>query len=154
MPGRVAQSPGASGMLSILSSAKCCWSWSWDVLVDGASTLPLLACCLPAGGVARNVAEALALLLKTAAGASGSASSAAQLPLLVSVVGDDLAGQALLQHWRQQGCATGFWSAGLACLVPFRLSNQAGEQACLLFALSSLKCPGPAHPSPTLRPAA
>lgn len=56
-----------------------------------------------AGGVARNVAEALALLLKTAASARSSAGDAAQLPLLVSVVGDDLTGQALLSHWRQQG---------------------------------------------------
>lgn len=64
----------------------------------------LVPCRLaPAGGVARNVAEALALLLKTAAGAGSSAGDPARLPLLVSVVGDDLTGQALLRHWRELG---------------------------------------------------
>lgn len=56
-------------------------------------------CHACAGGVARNVAEALALLLQKAGGAG----SSPQLPLLVSVVGDDLAGRALLQHWRELG---------------------------------------------------
>jgi sugar/nucleoside kinase (ribokinase family) len=58
-----------------------------------------------AGGVARNVTEALALLIKTAgmgAGAGGG-QLALPLPLLVSAVGDDLAGQALLQHWKSLG---------------------------------------------------
>lgn len=41
-----------------------------------------------AGGVARNIAESVALLCK----------SARALPLLVSVVGDDLPGKALLAH--------------------------------------------------------
>lgn len=50
------------------------------------------------------MAEALALLLKTADNSSSSRrSSSPQLPLLVSVVGDDLAGRALLQHWRDLG---------------------------------------------------
>ena len=48
-----------------------------------------------AGGVARNIAENVALLC-TAAGGSGAA--AVPLPLLVSVVGDDLPGKALLAH--------------------------------------------------------
>ncbi|KAL4857825.1 hypothetical protein ACK3TF_002234 [Chlorella vulgaris] len=61
-----------------------------------------------AGGVARNVAEALALLLTSAAGAAGSSGSStasppAALPLLVSAVGDDLAGSALLRHWQELG---------------------------------------------------
>lgn len=49
------------------------------------------------GGVARNVAEALTLLLKSAGATAG------QLPLLVSAVGDDLAGRTLLQHWQALG---------------------------------------------------
>ncbi|KAL4448643.1 hypothetical protein ABPG75_005862 [Micractinium tetrahymenae] len=53
-----------------------------------------------AGGVARNVAEALALLLR-----SGGA-PASRLPLLVSAVGDDLAGRALLLHWESLGLST------------------------------------------------
>lgn len=57
-----------------------------------------------AGGVARNVAHALALLLKTDGGSSsGSGKQQQPLPLLVSAVGDDLAGQALLQHWESMG---------------------------------------------------
>ncbi|KAI3426112.1 hypothetical protein D9Q98_008491 [Chlorella vulgaris] len=64
-----------------------------------------------AGGVARNVAEALALLLTSAAGAAGgsgssTASPPAALPLLVSAVGDDLAGSALLRHWQELGLST------------------------------------------------
>lgn len=70
--------------------------------------LPLTRHCLSAGGVARNVAEALALLLTSAAGAAGgsgssTASPPAALPLLVSAVGDDLAGSALLRHWQELG---------------------------------------------------
>ncbi|PSC67542.1 pseudouridine kinase isoform X1 [Micractinium conductrix] len=53
-----------------------------------------------AGGVARNVAEGLARLLLSDGGAP------AALPLLVSAVGDDLAGAALLQHWRALGLST------------------------------------------------
>ena len=56
-----------------------------------------------AGGVARNVAEALALLLKTAGAGAGASGGQLALPLLVSAVGDDLAGQALLQHWKSLG---------------------------------------------------
>lgn len=52
-----------------------------------------------AGGVARNVAEALARLQRSA----GAAPSL--LPTLVSAVGDDLAGRALLQHWQGLGCS-------------------------------------------------
>ena len=50
-----------------------------------------------AGGVARNVAEGLALLLQSAG------AGRQQLPLLVSVVGDDMAGAVLLQHWQSLG---------------------------------------------------
>lgn len=62
--------------------------------------------------MARNIAEALALLLKSAGSGAGSgggsgagtpAAAPPPLPLLVSAVGDDLAGTALLQHWRSLG---------------------------------------------------
>lgn len=43
------------------------------------------------------MAEALALLLRSAG------TSASCMPLLVSAVGDDLAGRALLQHWESLG---------------------------------------------------
>ena len=59
-----------------------------------------------AGGVARNVAESLAMLLRS--------SGAAALPLLVSAVGDDLTGRALLQHCRSLGCAAIFSAAAAA----------------------------------------
>lgn len=49
------------------------------------------------GGVARNVAEALARLLASAG------CPPAQLPLLVSAVGEDLAGRALLRAWEALG---------------------------------------------------
>lgn len=63
------------------------------------------------GGVARNVAESLARLCQSAAAAGGStagregsaAGGAPPPPLLVSAVGNDLAGQALLAHWRTLG---------------------------------------------------
>ena len=63
------------------------------------------------GGVARNVGEALALLL-TSCGAPPS-----QLPLLVSAVGDDLAGRALLQHWQSLGWVGGRAGLGVGCCV-------------------------------------
>lgn len=60
-----------------------------------------------AGGVARNVAASLAALLSSSSrrpsSAGGGQGGRGALPLLVSVVGDDLAGQALLHHWRSLG---------------------------------------------------
>eukprot|EP00887_Chlorella_sp_A99_P004169 scaffold23.g4169.t1 len=74
------------------------------------------------GGVARNVAESLAALLRSAAAGSTSSSGDPssnsdsralqqllfdeQGLLLVSAVGDDLAGRALLQHWQSLGLTT------------------------------------------------
>ena len=70
-------------------------------------------CC--AGGVARNVAEALAHLLKSSSQQVAAAHSLVEpeplpLPLLVSAVGDDVAGGTLLQHWRSSG-----W---VCCCIP------------------------------------
>ena len=62
------------------------------------------------GGVGRNIAQALALLQREG-GAQRSRdgvsckghSSSSSSPLLVSVVGGDAAGTALLAHWRGLG---------------------------------------------------
>ncbi len=98
----------ASGELlksKVASSCTCqhLWLASVAILTEHSlacaqrSLLPCLLLRPGSGGVARNVAEALALLLR-----SGGA-PASRLPLLVSAVGDDLAGRSLLQHWESLG---------------------------------------------------
>lgn len=62
------------------------------------------------GGVARNVAECLGLLCRTDPHAAHDRSM--QLPLLISVLGKDAAGEVLLAHWTAAGLPT----QGIRCL--------------------------------------
>ncbi|EFN56299.1 hypothetical protein CHLNCDRAFT_144692 [Chlorella variabilis] len=103
-----------------------------------------------AGGVARNMAEALALLLKSAGSGAGSgggsgagtpAAAPPPLPLLVSAVGDDLAGTALLQHWRSLGLSTGLISRlpGAATPTVSVVFDLGGEVAACVADVASLE---------------